>query len=1803
LQCRAGYKPFLELLEERQLLTGGTLFASPINVAVGSTPDSAATLTLDNGSELVLTANFSSNDVSVLQSNGDGTFASLGTLATGGGPNGFAIGEFGNGHQDFAIANYASNSVSVFLGDGAGHFTPAAPLATGSGPANEMAWGDFNGDGKLDLATANQNDGTVSVFLGNGNGTFQPAASYSVGVGCDAIVTGAFRGNGTLDLAVVNYNNSTVTILQNQGNGSFVVGTAIAVGANPWYITAGDFNGDGKDDIATANFGGNNVSVLLSNGDGTFQTPVQYSAGSNPTGVVVGDFNSDGKLDLATSNYGSNDTSVLQGNGDGTFEAAQNYAVGSGPNGLAAADLNGDGKLDLAVADQNSNAVSVLLNIGQTTTATAPTISQQPASQTVTTGQSATFNVTASGTGPLSYQWQKQVSGTWTNLSGATSASFTISSAQAADAGQYRVVVANAAGSATSNTVALTVNGAVVGTGTGLTGQYFNDQTLSNLVLTRTDATVNFNWGGGSPDPSVPADHFSARWTGQVQAQFSETYTFYTESDDGVRLWVNGQLIIDNWTDHAPTENRAAIALLAGQKYDIKMEFYENGGGATAQLLWSSPSTAQQAVPTSQLYVADSTASASFVKTDTTTQGNWASAYGADGYSVSQDANVKVPTYAQLSIIGQSDYTWASSTSDSRALPKPENPGDRIAGTWYTGGGASSFTIDVNLTDGQTHQVALYALDWDSGSRAETIKVLDAGSGSVLDTRSLAAGSFVNGEYLVWTIQGHVKFEVDYNGGYNAVISGLFFGPAAATYTLSASPTSVAPGDTITVNWTAPAGHAAGSGGDWIGMYAVGSSNYPYLAYQWVGSGASGSVTFTAPSAPGSYEFRYFPNDGMILAATSNGVQVQAAKPATPSNLMATAGDGQVALSWSASAGATSYNVYRWNGSAWVVIQNVSGTSTADTGLTNGTTYYYELSAVNSSGESNATNYVIVVPQGAVSITAQPMDSTVSGTSDNLQVSATDSTGGINLVYTWSEISGPAAVTFTTNGTHDASNTIANFSAAGVYQFQVVVSNGVNTATSNPATVTVNQTLTSFTISPASATVNDGSFVIFLPNGLDQFGASATVPYAVWRLSGDGRVVGAGFGIYTAPSIGGGSATITAVGPCGPSTNQATVTYQPSPLAPPTGLAATGANAEVMLTWTASSGATSYNVYRSTASGSEELYQSGITTTSWTDTGLNPNNTRYYYQVQSVNSDGNGTLSSEVSAPLTAPAGPTNLSSTPASGTVSLSWTATAGAGSYNVYYSTSSGTEHLYQGGISSTTWTVTGLTNGTTYYFKVTASNSAGQGGPSAEVSATPSGGNDWFALNIPDVGLQTLARTDLTRDGSITYSDMLGLLNQAIAEGTVTTTILTSLQALVSSSGATYLNMPASVQYLGNALGGSISAGTTATQEQALVNQWFLGAVHPTLDVNTSATGYALAGSSLFGSSGAPLYTDISQGALGDCWLMASLAETAYKAPGIIEASFTDDGLQMANGIQVHVWTLRYFDGSTPKYLTLDNYLPVDGSGFCYAHCNVMWAALYEKAFAVIDGGYANLGGGAAIGALPIIASGTAGNFPFITALADIGQTAYTRAINSSTTLLTVASETTDYGFVAGHDYAVLWCAGSGSSATYQLYNPWGFQQPQAVTWAQITQEGLLLAVDGDEIVRAAPPMSRDPAVAAANMFTQDLGSLVTAIEAPNSASPLVTDTNCSWKTGSVSDGLNNGRENNIAQPTAWQSSTQNKADTFLTLTSLEENLHLADRRISSAYDVSLLDILLDPEPSDYLAGQLSLQGRRVRTASVS
>jgi hypothetical protein len=160
---------------------------------------------------------------------------------------------------------------------------------------------------------------------------------------------------------------------------------------------------------------------------------------------------------------------------------------------------------------------------------------------------------------------------------------------------------------------------------------------------------------------------------------------------------------------------------------------------------------------------------ATFLQFDTTTQGNWQGTYGADGFYVA-GALAASPAYATVNTDGIPINTWQASTTDPRALQNPDGTAN-IAAAWYAGDG---FSIDVNLTDGQTHQVALYQLDWDNGGRGERIDILDADTGALLDSHTTS--SFADGQYLVWNLSGHLTVRVTNLFGDNAVAGGLFFG-------------------------------------------------------------------------------------------------------------------------------------------------------------------------------------------------------------------------------------------------------------------------------------------------------------------------------------------------------------------------------------------------------------------------------------------------------------------------------------------------------------------------------------------------------------------------------------------------------------------------------------------------------------------------------------------------------------------------------------------------------------------------------------------------------------------------------------------------------------------------------------------------------------------------------------------------------------------------------------------------------------------------------------------------------------------
>lgn len=136
----------------------------------------------------------------------------------------------------------------------------------------------------------------------------------------------------------------------------------------------------------------------------------------------------------------------------------------------------------------------------------------------------------------------------------------------------------------------------------GLTGTYYPREDFTGTPVIRVDQQVNFDWGSGTPISTFASDRFSIVWSGQVKPTTSETYTFYTTSDDGIAVWVNGRRLINNFTQHAATENSGTIALTAGQKYNIVIKYYEYKGNACAKLSWSSPSIAKQIIPTTQLF-------------------------------------------------------------------------------------------------------------------------------------------------------------------------------------------------------------------------------------------------------------------------------------------------------------------------------------------------------------------------------------------------------------------------------------------------------------------------------------------------------------------------------------------------------------------------------------------------------------------------------------------------------------------------------------------------------------------------------------------------------------------------------------------------------------------------------------------------------------------------------------------------------------------------------------------------------------------------------------------------------------------------------------------------------------------------------------------------------------------------------------------------------------------------------------------------------------------------------------------------
>jgi hypothetical protein len=226
-----------------------------------------------------------------------------------------------------------------------------------------------------------------------------------------------------------------------------------------------------------------------------------------------------------------------------------------------------------------------------------------------------------------------------------------------------------------------------------------------------------------------------------------------------------------------------------------------------------------------------------------------------------------LPSYATVSATGAGAYTWSASTTEARALLKNPSSSDRIASTYYAD---TSFTLDVNLTGNQTHQLALYGLSYDD-DRIESVSILDASTNALLDNRVLS--SFQNGQYLTWNVKGHVLIRVTRTGGLNAVASGLFFGPVSSGLP---SPPTVAvtnptTGQTISGGVTVAA-NAASSGGSIASVqFQLDGTNLGSP----VTTGSSGTYSYqwaTGTATNGSHQLTAIATDNASQSTTSAGI-------------------------------------------------------------------------------------------------------------------------------------------------------------------------------------------------------------------------------------------------------------------------------------------------------------------------------------------------------------------------------------------------------------------------------------------------------------------------------------------------------------------------------------------------------------------------------------------------------------------------------------------------------------------------------------------------------------------------------------------------------------------------------------------------------------------------------------------------------------------------------------------------------------------------------------------------------------------
>jgi fibronectin type 3 domain-containing protein len=510
----------------------------------------------------------------------------------------------------------------------------------------------------------------------------------------------------------------------------------------------------------------------------------------------------------------------------------------------------------------------------------------------------------------------------------------------------------------------------------------------------------------------------------------------------------------------------------------------------------------------------------------------------------------------------------------------------------------------------------------------------------------------------------------------------------------------------------------------------------------------NGILTITNTGKNGAVIFTGSLSDIANGVFTDGNLPPASATPAAPTGLTATGSTGQVSLSWAAVSNATSYNVYYATTSGVTIASGTKIPATTNsyvqTGLPAATTYYYIVTALNSAGESVASTQVSAATASAPpvpTVPAAPTGVNAVGGTRQASISWAIVSGATSYNLYWSKTAGVTKATGTKIAGANSPAVQTGLSDSTTYYYIVTA---VNSVGESLASVQVAATTLASVPAPTAPAVPTG---VSASGGANQVtiswsAVSGATSYNLYRSTTSGVTTSTGTKIagvtssYVNTGLSAGATyyyvvtAINSVGESLASTQASATTNAPPPTVPaaPTGVTATGGANQVSVSWSAVSGATSYNLYWSKTSGVTTATGTKITAVSnpYVQTGLTAG-TAYYYIVTALNVSGESPTSAQATATTNAPtvvipAAPTGVTATGGSNQVSISWSAVPSATSYNIYYATTSGVTKTSGAKITNAAnpYAQTGLAAGTTYYYIVSAVNSAGEGAASAQASA---------------------------------------------------------------------------------------------------------------------------------------------------------------------------------------------------------------------------------------------------------------------------------------------------------------------------------------------------------------------------------------------------------------------------------------------------------------------------------------------------